>query len=106
MVPETDNVGPYGGGWVCNICRRHGPASEANYRHKDTQFDCCVQCYEKIQALTGDEPIPEPQMFVYDFGARKYWKPVDGQTAVTKENIEALIKGTQDKTLAENTLDI
>jgi len=64
MVPEVNNVGPYSAGWVCNACRKHGPASEANWRHLETQYDLCDECYEKIQNLNDDEPAGDPPMFV------------------------------------------
>jgi len=104
MDPEKDNIGPYSMGWVCNGCSKQGPASEANYRHRETQYDLCKVCYEKVMALTGEEEVDEPKMFVLDFKGMKFYKPEEGKSAVTKENIAALIKGVQDKTIAHEAL--
>jgi len=103
MVPETDNVGPYAGGWICNACRKHGAANEANWRHVEKTYDLCDACYEKIQNL-NEEPAGDPPMFVLDFKGRKFYKAVEGKTACTKENIEALINGAKDGSIAAGTL--
>merc|ERR1712183_177188 len=106
MVPETDNVGPYSGGWVCNGCRRHGPATEANYRNKDDQFDYCTVCYEK--AYNGDaKPFSEkPSMFVLSFTSRKFWRPIDGEEAVTSENIQKLLDNHKAGKLTAGNLEL
>jgi len=104
MVPETDNVGPYAGGWVCNGCRRHGPASEANWRNKDDQFDYCDACYQKAYAENTTAEVGKPQMFVLKFTEKKFWTPKEGEEAVTDENIQKLLDNHQAGYLAESKL--
>jgi len=106
MVPETDNVGPYAGGWVCDVCRRHGPSTEANYRNKEDQCDYCTSCYEKAYVAEAKEFSEKPSMFVLNFTSRKYWRPKEGEEAVTSENIQKLLDAHKADQLTANTLEL
>jgi len=104
MVPEIDNVGPYSGGWICNGCRRHGPAIEANWRNKEDQFDFCDACYQKVYAEDFVQQLGKPQMCVLNFVDRKFWTPKEGEEAVTDENIQKLLDNHKAGSLAESKL--
>jgi len=104
MVPETDNVGPYTTGWVCNGCRRHGPPNEANWRHKGDSFDFCDCCYDKVY---GEDASPQkPTMFILNFGERKFWAPKEGECDVTHENMQKLLDNHRSGSLAESKLNM
>lgn len=105
MVPETDNVGPYSGGWICNGCSRRGPASEANWRSED-QFDYCDACYQKVYNGDAEPQAGKHQMFVLNFVGRKFWTPKEGEEAVTDENIQKLLDNHQAGYLAESKLNL
>jgi len=102
-VPETDNVGPYTTGWICNGCRRHGPPNEANWRHKDDSFDFCDACYQKVYA---DASPQKPTMFILNFGERKFWAPKEGECDVTHENMQKLLDNHRSGSLAESKLNM
>merc|ERR1712166_1040314 len=104
-VPETDNVGPYTTGWVCNGCRRHGPPNEANWRHKDDQFDYCDACYQKVYAADDASPqFEKPTMMILNFNSKLFWTANEGEEAVTHENIQKLLDNHQAGNLAESKL--
>merc|ERR1712232_1522861 len=106
MVPEVDNVAEYSGGWVCNGCRRHGPASEANYRNKEDQFDYCTVCYDKAYNQEAKPLHDKPSMFVLNFTSRKFWRPKEGEEAVTVENIQKLLDNHKAGSLVDSTLEL
>jgi len=105
-VPEVDNVGPYTGGWICNGCRRHGPATEANYRNKDDEFDYCTVCYDKAYNQEAKPLDDKPSMFVLNFTSRKFWRPKEGEEAVTVENIQKLLDNHKAGSLVDSTLEL
>jgi len=105
MVPETDNVGPYTTGWICNGCRRHGPPNEANWRHKDDQFDYCDACYQKVYAADDASPqFEKPTMMILNFNSKLFWTANEGEEAVTHENIQKLLHNHQAGNLTESKL--
>jgi len=105
MVPETDNIGAYTGGWSCNGCKRYGTATEANWRHKGDQFDYCDACYQKAYAAGDALPqFEKPTMMILNFNSKLFWAPKEGEEAVTHENIQKLLDNHQAGNLAESKL--
>jgi len=45
-------------------------------------------------------------MFVLSFTARKYWRPKEGEEAVTVENIQKLLDNHKAGSLVESKLDL
>jgi len=104
-VPEVDNIGVYEGGWCCNVCRRSGPANEANWRHKADQFDYCDACYQNAYVSPLSQ-IQKPTMFILNFNSKLFWTPKEGECAVTHENIQKLLDNHRSGSLAESKLNM
>jgi len=104
--PEVDNVGPYSDGWGCDACGKFFQPTEACYRNRADEFDMCTKCYEKAYV---EEPKPmddKPSMFILSFTARKFWRPKEGEEAVTVENIQRLLDNHKAGSLTESKLEL
>merc|ERR1712039_686775 len=90
--PEVDNVGPYGGGWCCDVCRKSGSPMEVNYRNLETNYDLCQECYEKCLAGQGKEQeYKAPIMTLLDFKNKKFWFALDESKVCNQENIRKIV---------------
>merc|ERR1711976_893562 len=92
--PEVDNVGPYSDGWGCDACGKFFQPTEACYRNRADEFDMCTKCHEKAS------------MFILSFTARKFWRPKEGEEAITVENIQRLLDNHKAGSLTESKLEL
>merc|ERR1711988_1708217 len=104
--PEVDNVGPYGGGWGCDACGKFLQATEANYRNREDEFDMCTKCYEIAYVEEAKPMDDKPSMFILSFTAKKFWRPKEGEEAVTVENIQRLLDNHKAGSLTESKLGL
>merc|ERR1711948_204112 len=85
---ESDNKeDPYM--WYCDGCRKSGTEFNKRFRWADEDYDLCGDC-----KAASENPIPDaakvPTLAILDLQKGSFYTPLDGKTAITKENISAL----------------
>merc|ERR1711974_51988 len=105
--PAVDNVGPYGGGWCCDVCMRFGPATEANYRDTATSYDLCEECYKKcVEQFGKEKTYGAPIMVLLNFKAKKFYFAAEGAKECNEANIKQMIADYTDNKLTEGKLQM
>jgi len=102
-LTESDNTGETKNEWACDGCSSMGENFDKRHRCKGCDFDFCPDCLKECKNPISDA-LKVPRFVILDFLNGCYYKPLEGKTEITKENITAFSKDKADDKLTKETL--